>query len=81
MSTEVKLDGFRSQLQASYVSSHTKELQYNEPVCLWMIIYIYIYTHTTSQKYLGIYIFFYNTVTWYPTETMEVEWLLSSRLN
>ena len=35
----IKLDGFRSQLQASYVSSHTEELWYNETVCLWMTIY------------------------------------------
>ena len=31
--------GFRSQLQESIVSSHTKELWYNETVCLWMTIY------------------------------------------
>ena len=41
--SNVKLVGFRSQLQASYVSSHTEELWYNETVCLWMTIYIYIY--------------------------------------
>ena len=34
---------FRSQLQASYVLSHTEELWYNETVCLWMTKYIYIY--------------------------------------
>ena len=34
--SNVKLDGFRSQLQASYVCSHTEELWYNETVCLWM---------------------------------------------
>ena len=39
----VKLGGFRSQLQASYVSSHTEQMWYNETVCLWMTIYIYIY--------------------------------------
>ena len=38
-----KLGGFRTQLQASYVSSHTEELWYNETVCLWVTIYIYIY--------------------------------------
>ena len=32
--SNVKLGGFRSQLQASYVSSHTEELWYNETVCL-----------------------------------------------
>ena len=29
----------RYQLQASYVSSHTEELWYNETVCQWMTIY------------------------------------------
>ena len=32
----VKLGGFRSQHQASYVSYHTEELWYNDTVCLWM---------------------------------------------
>ena len=41
--SNVKLGGFRSQLQASYVSSLTEELRYNETVCLWMTIYTYIY--------------------------------------
>ena len=39
--SNIKLDGFRPQLQASYVSSHTEELLYNQIVCLWMTIYIY----------------------------------------
>ena len=43
--SNVKLGGFRSQLQASYVSSHTEELWYNETVCLWTTIYIYIYIY------------------------------------
>ena len=38
----VKLGGFRFQLQASYVSSHIEELWYNETVYLWMTIYIYM---------------------------------------
>ena len=38
--SNVKLGGFRSQLQASYVSSHTEELWYNETVSLWMTKYI-----------------------------------------
>ena len=29
--------------QASFESSHKEELWYNETVCLWMTIYIYIY--------------------------------------
>ena len=43
--SNVKLGGFQSQLQASYVSSHTEELWYNKTVCLWMTIYIYIYIY------------------------------------
>ena len=41
--SNVKLDGFRSRLQASHVSSHTEEFWENETVCLWMAIYTYIY--------------------------------------
>ena len=37
--SNVKLGGFRSQLQASFVSSHTEELCCNKTVCLWMTIY------------------------------------------
>ena len=40
--SNVKLGGFRSQLQASNVSSYTEELWYNETVCLWMTVYIYL---------------------------------------
>ena len=36
---DVKLGGFQSELQASYVSSHTEELWYNETVCQWITIY------------------------------------------
>ena len=39
----INLVGFRSQLEASCVSSHTEELWYNETVCLWMTVYIYRY--------------------------------------
>ena len=38
--SNVKLGGFRSQLQASNLSSHTEELWYNETVCLSMTIYL-----------------------------------------
>ena len=38
--SKVKLGGFRSQLQESYVSSDNKMLWYNETVCLGMAIYI-----------------------------------------
>ena len=41
--SNVKLDRFRAQLQASYISSHTEELWYNEAVCLWMTIYMYVF--------------------------------------
>ena len=40
--SNLKLGGFWSQLQASYVSSHTEKLWYNESVYLWMTIHIYI---------------------------------------
>ena len=52
-----KLGRFRSQLQASYVSSHTEELWYKKTVCLWMTIYIYIYTHTHKSLLIGMRIF------------------------
>ena len=39
--SDVNLGGFLSQLQASYISSNTEELWYNETVCLGMTIYIY----------------------------------------
>ena len=39
--SNVKLGGFQSQLQTSYMSSHTEELWYNKTVCLRMTIYIY----------------------------------------
>ena len=32
--SNVMLDGFRSQLQVSYVSNHSEDLWYNETVCL-----------------------------------------------
>ena len=34
----IKLGGFRSQFEASNVSSHTEELWYNKRVCLWMTL-------------------------------------------
>ena len=46
--SRVKLGGFRFQLEASCVSSHTEELWYNETICLWMTIYIYIYIYIYS---------------------------------
>ena len=59
--SNVKLSGFQSQLQASYMSSHTEELWYNETVCLWIYIYIYMYILWIYFSYLHtvelIYIF------------------------
>ena len=34
-----KLGRFQAQFEASYLSSHTEEMWYNETVCLWMTIY------------------------------------------
>ena len=51
--SNVKLGGFRSQLQPSYVSSYTEELWYKETVCLWMIIYIYIYISEVGDHCRG----------------------------
>ena len=36
--SNVKLGGFRSKLQESYVSSHTEGIWFNETVCLWIFI-------------------------------------------
>ena len=47
--SNVKLGKFRSQFQASYLSSRTEELWYNETVCLWMTTYIYIPTNLKEQ--------------------------------
>ena len=55
--SNIKLDGFRSQLQASYMSSNTEELWYNETVSLWMTIYIY---HGFRYIYIYIYIYIYH---------------------
>ena len=41
LSGDVKLAGFRSQLEVSRVSSYPEELWCNETVGLWMTIYIY----------------------------------------
>ena len=48
--SNVKLGGFRSPLQVSYVSSLAKELWYNETVCLWMTLYIYIYIVSSTVR-------------------------------
>ena len=46
--SNVKLGGFRSQLQASYESNHTEKLWYNKTVCLWMTLH----THTHTYIYI-----------------------------
>ena len=51
----VQLGGFRSQFQASDVSSHTEEFWYNETVCLCMIIYIYKESHLVWYVRVDIY--------------------------
>ena len=43
--TDVKSAGFRSQHEASCVSSHSEEFLYYETFCLSMTIYIYIYIY------------------------------------
>ena len=48
--SNIKLGGFWSQLQASYMSSHTEELWYSKTVCLWMTIYIYIYIYIRERE-------------------------------
>ena len=47
--SNVKLGGFRPQLQAFYVSSHIEELWYNETVCQWMTTYIYMYIYIKGE--------------------------------
>ena len=47
----VKLVGFRSQLQASYLCSLIEELWYNETVWLWTTLCIY----TFNQRFLNYY--------------------------
>ena len=50
--SNVKLGGFRSQLQASYESSQTEELYYNETVCLWRTICTFVYNKEVSNTVL-----------------------------
>ena len=49
-----------SQLQASNLSCHTKELWYNETICLWisLSLYIYIYTYVSCMSYLEVFMIF-----------------------
>ena len=43
--SNIKLGGFQSQLEASYICNHADELWFSETVGLWMTIYIYIYIY------------------------------------
>ena len=54
--SDVKLGGFRSQLQASCVSSNTEELWYKEAICLWIRIYIYIYIYIYRHPQTGCFV-------------------------
>ena len=56
--SNVELSGFQSRLQASYMSSHTEELWYNETVYLWMTIYIN--TNRYWITYKGWYVIKHN---------------------
>ena len=49
--SNVKLGGFQSQLEVSYVYSHTEELWYNETICQWMILYLYIYIYIYMESF------------------------------
>ena len=52
--SNVKLGGFQSLVEASYVSRHIEELWYN---CLWMTTYthiIYIYIYIERERVEGI---------------------------
>ena len=61
--SNVKLSGFRSQLQVSYDSSHTEELWYYETVCLWMTLYIYISEYIyVLYIYIWIYTYVYKYI-------------------
>ena len=54
--SNVKLLGFRSQLEAYAESSHTENLRYNETVYHWMTIYIYIYIYIQMNFERSVYI-------------------------
>ena len=51
--SSVRIGEFRSQFEASSVSSPTEDLWFNETVCLWMTIYIYICSlYSIRKEYL-----------------------------
>ena len=49
--SNVKLDGFQSQPQGSYISSYTEELWYNETLSVDDNIYIYIYIRVLFKMF------------------------------
>ena len=63
--SNIKLGGFRSQLQASYVSSLTEGLRYNQTVCVWQYIYIYIYI------YIFFFFFFFFSIEFFLKQNTE----------
>ena len=62
--SNVKLGGFRFQLQAFYVSSYPEELRYIETVCPWMIIYICIYIYVWHSKHFQSFLFRHLELSW-----------------
>ena len=52
--SNVNFGGFRSQLQASYVSSHTEELWYNESLTVDDNKHTHTHTHTHTHIYIYI---------------------------
>ena len=71
--SNVKLGGFRSQLQAPFVSSDSEELWYNEVVCLWMTTHTHTHTHTHIYIYIYIYIVIHRQYTVWIDKTVAIE--------
>ena len=62
--SNVKFDGFQSQLEVSYVFNHTEELRHNEQSVSYIYIYIYIYIYVLNSTIVNnsvifIYVLFY----------------------
>ena len=53
--SNIKLGGFRSQFQVSYVSSHTEKLWYNEIVCEWLYICIHQPFYMSKMRHKVIF--------------------------
>ena len=71
--SRIKLGRFQSQLEELCMSSDTEVLWYNETVCLWMTIYIYIYIleknankfdsiEIWKNKNIQMYLFIHNNI-------------------